>query len=33
VKLARTITQQRPGILAAIEHGLSNECASHCTSW
>jgi len=24
VKLARTITQQRPGILAAIEHGLSN---------
>jgi transposase len=24
VKLARTITAQRPGILAAIEHGLSN---------
>ena len=24
VKLARTITEQRPGILAAIEHGLSN---------
>jgi len=24
VKLARTITDQRPGILAAIEHGLSN---------
>jgi len=24
VKLAKTITEQRPGILAAIEHGLSN---------
>jgi transposase len=24
VKLARTITDQRAGILAAIEHGLSN---------
>jgi len=33
VKLARTITQQREGIVAAIEHGLSNECASYCTSW
>ncbi|MCA1681203.1 MAG: transposase [Actinobacteria bacterium] len=32
-KLARTITDQRAGILAAIEHGLSNECPSHCTSW
>ena len=33
VKLARTITKQRAGIVAAIEHGLSNECPSHCTSW
>ena len=33
VKLARTITQQREGIVAAIEHGLSNECPSYCTSW
>jgi transposase len=33
VKLARTITAQRDGILAAIKHGLSNECTSHCTSW
>ena len=33
VKLARTITAQRAGIVAAIEHGLSNECLSHCTSW
>ncbi|MCA1697523.1 MAG: transposase [Actinobacteria bacterium] len=33
VKLARTITDQRAGILAAIEHRLSNECPSHCTSW
>ena len=32
VRLARTITAQRPGILAAIEHRLSNECPSHCTS-
>jgi transposase len=24
VKLAKTITAQRPGIVAAIEHGLSN---------
>ncbi len=24
VKLARTITEQRDGVLAAIEHGLSN---------
>jgi len=24
VKLAKTITKQRPGIKAAIEHGLSN---------
>ncbi len=33
VKLARTITAQRPGIVAAIEHGLSNVCLSHCASW
>jgi transposase len=33
VKLARTITDQRAGILAAIHHGLSNECTSSCTSW
>ncbi len=33
VKLARTITAQREGILAAIQHGLSNECLSYCTSW
>jgi len=33
VKLARTIRRHRDGILAAIKHGLSNECASHCTSW
>jgi len=33
VKLARTITEQQDGILAAIQHGLSNECTSHCTSW
>ena len=33
VKLARTITEQRDGILAAIRHGLSNECLSYCTSW
>ena len=33
VKLARTITEQRDGILAAIKHGLSNECTSYCTSW
>jgi transposase len=33
VKLAKTITNQRQGIEAAIEHGLSNECTSHCTSW
>ena len=33
VKLARTITEQRDGILAAIEHGLSNECLSYCSSW
>jgi transposase len=33
VRLAKTITDQRPGIEAAIRHGLSNECLSHCTSW
>ncbi len=33
VKLARTITAQRDGILAAVKHGLSNECTSYCTSW
>ena len=33
VKLARTITEQRDGIIAAIGHGLSNECLSYCTSW
>jgi transposase len=33
VKLARTIAAQREGIVAAIRHGLSNECTSHCTSW
>jgi len=33
VKLAKTITGQRDGILAAIRHGLSNECTSYCTSW
>src|SRR5665213_1938047 len=33
VKLAKTITEQRPGIEAAIQHGLSNECPSYCTSW
>jgi transposase len=32
VKLAKTITAQRAGIAAAIEHGLSNEWASYCTS-
>jgi transposase len=32
VKLARTITEQRDGILAAIRHGLSNVWASYCTS-
>ena len=33
VKLARTITEQRDGIEAAITHGLSNECLSYCISW
>jgi transposase len=33
VKLARTIGEQRDGILAAIRHRLSNECLSYCTSW
>jgi Transposase len=33
VKLARTITEQRPGIEAAIRHRLSNACLSYCTSW
>ena len=33
IKLANTITEQRDGILAAIQHGLSNECLSYCTSW
>jgi len=33
IKLARTITAQREGILAAIRHGLSNELPSHCTSF
>ena len=33
VKLARTITEQRDGIEAAITHRLSNECLSYCTSW
>jgi transposase len=33
VKLARTIRDQRSGILAAVENGLSNECRSYCTSW
>jgi len=33
VKLARTITEQREGIEAAIRNGLSNECPSYCTSW
>ena len=33
VKLARTITEQRPGIEAALRHGLLNECLSYCTSW
>jgi transposase len=33
VKLAKTITNQRSGIEAAIRHGLSNECLSYCTSW
>lgn len=32
VKLQRTIVTHRAEILASIEHGLSNECASHCTS-
>ena len=33
IKLANTITEQRDGILAAIQNGLSNECLSYCTSW
>jgi len=33
VKLARTITAHRDGILAAIRLGLNNECLSYCTSW
>ncbi|MCA1700440.1 MAG: ISL3 family transposase, partial [Actinobacteria bacterium] len=33
VRVAKTITAQRAGIEAAIRHGLSNECPSHCTSW
>ncbi len=33
VKLARTIRKHREGILAAVRLGLSNERASHCTSW
>ena len=33
VKLAKTITKQRAGIVAAIAHGLSNGRPSHCTSW
>jgi Transposase len=32
VKLARTIRQHKPGVLAAIELNLSNECLSYCTS-
>jgi transposase len=31
VKVARTITNQRDGILAAIEHGLSNVASSRST--
>jgi transposase len=33
VRLARTIRNHRAGVLAAIRLDLSNECASHCTSW
>ena len=33
VKLARTLTDQQAGIIAAIEHGLSNGGVSHCASW
>jgi transposase len=33
VKAGRTIHKHRTGINAAITRGLSNEWASHCTSW
>jgi transposase len=33
VKLQKSIVKHRARILAAIEHNLSNEWASHCTSW
>src|SRR3954447_12030041 len=33
VKLAKTIKNYRGLILNAVEHGLSNACPSHCTSW
>jgi transposase len=33
VDLQRRIVKHKASILAAIEHGLSNEWASHCTSW
>ena len=32
VKLQKSIVKHRSRILAAIEHNLSNECASYCTS-
>ena len=31
VRLQKSIVKHRVAILAAIEHGLSNECASYCT--
>ena len=33
VDLQRRIVKHKASILAAIEHGLSNEWVSHCTSW
>ena len=33
VDLQRRIVTHKASILAAIEHGLSNEWVSHCTSW
>ena len=33
VKLQKSIVKHKARILAAIEHNLSNESASYCTSW
>lgn len=33
VKLQKSIVKHKDRILAAIEHDLSNECASYCASW